>query len=288
MLRASLQMFQDAAQRQPSLRQPGRPLSSNVSRWLGYMRYASLLSPRDLASMIHGAAFINRVPIKQEGDGKALLRLHERSDAEADGQCDGRVCGGACLGPRKLLTEKPLRFSFAPSPREPLDDSELNNFACLTVRHEPSAQLQQMERFVETAISQPVHWPGATVDYCVLVRVNRAFERLFGWNQQQVRALYLQHSFFALFQLFPEQEWGRVMDMEACIEYGLSAEYEGVYQLQTQCLHRLGTAFTCLLHKVYERDDHGVVVKACITFIPVRSAEMDSVRPMKGDDHTAV
>ena len=279
LLRMALVTFQRASlPSSAALGQPGRPLSSIFSRCLAYIRYASLLSPQDLTSMLHGTAFINRVPVRQDQAGaKSLLRLHERSDAEVDGHCDGRICGGHCLRPRRLLSEKPLRFSFSSSPREPLDDSEINNFPCLRFCHEPSTSMQQMERFIESDYNRSTQWSGLPVDYSIVVRVNRAFERLFGWDQQQIRAMYMQQSFFALFQLFPCHEWSRVMEMETAIEYGFGVEYEGSYQMRTQCLHRVGSEFTGMLHKVYERDNHGVVVKGYITWIPIKSAALESL-----------
>ena len=282
LMRQWLLSFYRGNEMHPKLGDAGRPLASIVSRWLAYARYSALLSPQDLTSMVHGSAFITGLPLKQEDGGKALLRLHERSDAQHDGgHCDGRVCGGMCLGPRRLLAGKPVHFDFTGSPVEPIDDSDLNNFPALAFRHEETEELQRLQRFVETDFAVDSQWPGAAVGYRVVVRVNRAFERLFGWSQRQVRSMYQQHSFFALFQLFAPREWQRVMRMEVAVELGTSSEYEGSYQLRTRGRHYAGSEFDCCLHKTYERDDHGIVVKGYFTWIADKQSETTTI------DHTA-
>ena len=106
-----------------------------------------------------------------------------------------------------------------------------------------------MQRFVETDFAVDRQRTGAAVGYRVVVGVNRAFERLFGWSQRQVLATYQQHSFFALFQLFASQEWQTVMRMEVAVDFATSAEYEGSYQLRTRGRHQAGSKFDCYLHK---------------------------------------
>ena len=275
LVRQSLRSFHRGVHERPALGSSGRPLASIVSRWLAYARYASLLCPADLTSMLHGSAFINGVPVKHDDGSQALLRLHERSDAAADGHCTGAVCGGLCIGPRRLLQGKPLRFSFSSSPSSPLGDCEFNNHACLVFRHERSERLEQLERFVATEYAKDSQWGGGTcVEYEVVVRVNCAFERLFGWSQQQVRGLYQQHSFFALFQLFSPLDWPMLMGMEVAVELGtMGVEYEGSYQLHARGRHRTGSDFACYVHKSYERDSHGVVVKGYFTWLPIQPSE---------------
>ena len=275
LLRHTLQQFHRDSQQRPTLRDTVRPLASMVSRWLAYARYASLLCPADLTSLLHGSAYINSVPVKQEaGGGKSLLRLHERTDRAEDGRCDGRVCGGFCLGPRKLLVHKPVRFVFTASPTEPLADTDFNNFACLVVQHRPSSQLHSLQRLVETDYNIDSQWSGEVVDYSTEVRVNWPFERLFGWSQRQVRAMYLQRSFLALYQLICSADWGRVVGAEVSVELGTCEEYEGAYQFRARCRHRTGLEFDCLIHRSFERDADGVVVKSCYTFISLTSTAL--------------
>ena len=277
LVRHSLLSFFRGNQEHPKLGEAGRPLASIVSRWLTYARYVALLSSQDLTSMIHGSAFITGVPLKHEEGGKALLRLHERSDAQHDGHCDGRVCGGMCLGPRRLRKGKPVHFDFTTSPVEAIADSDFNNFPSLVFCHEETEELRRLKRFVETDFAVDSQWPGVAVSYRVVVRVNRAFERLFGWSQRQVRAMYQQHSIFALFQLFAAREWQRVMRMEVAVDFGTSAEYEGSYQLRTRGRHQTGSDFDCFLYKTYERDDLEIVVKGYFTWIPVKLCETAAI-----------
>ena len=269
LLRLSLYYFHCGAQEQPKLGDAGRPMHSIVSRWFAYARYASLLSPHDLTNMMHGSAFVNSVPLRTDSDGsKSLLRLHDRSDRTEDGHCDGRICGGMCLGARSLLVHKPVIFTFNLSPTEPIADSEYNNFPCLLFRHDTTDQLRHMEELVD----------GTVLDYASVVRINSSFERLFGYSQRQVRALYQSQSYYALYRLITPQDWVNVMRLEVAVEYGNSSvEYEGNYQLKVRCRHRMGSEFDCWMHKCYERDDRGIVLKGYYTFIPIKAGIFDAV-----------
>ena len=277
LLRYSLRSFHRGVHSRPRLGDPGRPLATMTSKYLAYARYAHLLTPPDLASMLHGSAFISGVPLKEEAGGKALLRLHERSAGE-DGHCTGRVCGGMCLGPRRMMAATPLHFAFHHSPLDAMDEADVNNFPCLAFRHEASDDLHRLQRHVESDGRGDAVWPGGVVDYSVVVQVNGAFERLFGYSQRQVRAMFQQHSFFALYELLAVSDWGRVMGMEVAVDFGTGGvEYEGSYQMNVRGRHRTGSEFACLVQKVYERDELGMVAKGYFTFIPIRETDAAAV-----------
>ena len=200
----------------------------------------------------------------------------------ATGACDGSVCGGLCKAARTHISRVPWVLTFAQSPCEPMEDQQFNNHPLLLMRRCPAdndnhAQfLERLQANLTGATCVPLAGP---LELPWSASVNRAFERLFGYSQRQLRAMFVEHEWLAAFLLFDRDEWERLVVRDLVAEFGGASHRSSAYsgdrgwEAQVSCVDRWGRRFDCLLVKSFEMDDRQLCTAIHVNFIAKRSRD---------------
>ena len=197
------------------------------------------------------------------------------------GACDGSVCGGLCIAAKAHIARDPWQLSFTESPTTALSDQPYNNHPLLLLqRHHSTTDnhnlfVDRLHKHVTGHNCPPL---AAPLTLAWSVRVNHAFERLFGYSQRQLRSMFIEHQWLASFLLLDRSEWERIVVEDMVAEFGSSGS-GGVgcgggdrgWEGQVRCVDRWGRQFECLLVKSFEMDDQQLCNAIHINFIAKRN-----------------
>ena len=200
------------------------------------------------------------------------------------GRCNGSVCGGLCQAAATHFAQDPWLLTFLQSPTEALAEQPYNNQPLLLIQRHPAAAanhllyLDRLQANLHSSDQRPSQ-PAAPLELSWSVAVNRAFERLFGYSQRQIRGMFVEHEWLACFMLFERGDWERLVVHDLWAEFGGASHYSGGayngdrgWEGQVSCVDRWGRAFDCLLVKSFEMDDQQICQAMHINFIAKRGS----------------
>ena len=281
--------------------------ASRPQQLLYFLRTHPFLSPDDFETSVHCSAIQERVrhwleeaegeddtsssfPLS-DGAGQCSPPLLRPNDLlslpffilpavrgkkhPAIGQCDGSICQNMCTGARRLRELHPCAFTFTASPLTPLDDTAYNNHPILCLRRLPSDYPTLIDRLTGQFAGHPMTPSPATFQLSWEVQVNRAFERLFGYSQAQVRAMFMQHGWLACYMWLGREEWEGAIQKDLVCEYGgggdMGASGERGWEGEVGCVDKWGRAFQCVVVKTVEVDEAATTCAVSCNFIARRS-----------------
>lgn len=237
-------------------------------QYYGLIRAHDTFQPIDFTSRIHSAHVDNTT---LTADEKRFTKLNHRSDDPVTQHCTGEVCRNRCPEARQFVSRYGFVLNFLSSPMIPSDDTDMNNFPCLTFKMQHPVELGPAKQVIKQMWSdnhkgQPAHAMGS-FQYPTVIRVNRAFERVFGIEQSVMRAAFIRHWATATFtQLFARSEWPRLCDIE------LAGEVSGDgWQSVLLCRHgQSQSEFPAFVVKTFQKDDDDVCIGWKMSFIPLK------------------
>ena len=275
--------------------------ASRSQQILHFFRVHPLLSPEDFETLTHCNSIQERIKEwmgEMEGDdpSPSSLQPHCQSSPHyfrpndllriplfilpavrgrrhpVTGQCDGTICDGICPGARSLLERHPTNLTFTASPLTPLDDVPYNNHPILLLKRLPSDYPTVIDRLTRHFSGENVAPSTTTFHLSWEVQVNRAFERLFGYSQAQVRAMYMQHGWMASYMWMGREEWEGAIRRDLICEYGGggSVGTERGWEAELGCVDKWGRTFQCLVIKTLDVDDADTTCATSCNFIAKR------------------
>ena len=236
---------------------PHVPMSQS-ERAFKILRLSSFMSHEDVTTLVHAHN------IHWKGNADAPRRLN------SDGRCDGSVCSGWCLWVDSIQTVFPVTFSYATSPTTPLDDLPYGNHPTLLLQRSTPhfdafwARLTQHVERPSTALKLPPP-PSSPYELAHTIRCNRAFERLFGYTQSELRRMWMKDGFRGLFRLVQRDWWEEVGARE--LESDFREQPGGGWDGDVGCVDKWGRLFPCFMTLTTDVDGHRFT-SAAWTFIP--------------------
>ena len=225
-------------------------------RMLHFFRLATQINLDDLTTLIHS---------------HHARKIHPKH-LYPERDCDGTACDGMCEIMRKILTNNPTQFNFTASPSTPLEDAPINNFPVLIIHRTPNpTHAVLFSRLIAhcnatAVISGP---PSTPFVLPYTVQVNRAWERLFGYSQGEVRGMYLREEWRAGYLLMRSGEWERVGWKDFLTEKGIDCIRgdERAWEGKLDCVDKWGRPFECFVVKSFIVDAEQLCQEVQWTFI---------------------
>jgi hypothetical protein len=105
----------------------------------------------------------------------------------------------------------------------------------------------------------------STFDLHLIVHANAAFERLFGYSQQEIRVMFLREGKRALFRLTKDESWSRAQRND----YSSASIGQTEFKHFVVCVNKVLSEFGCLMVRKLSVDENGLFHAASYTFIPL-------------------
>ena len=232
--------------------------------------------PHRLLSLIRMSTLLHIDDLTTLGHAHHARSAHPSTPPSYPERCDGTTCGGFCSGMRRVLANNPTLFCFAASPSTPLEDTAINNFPAVVIRRTPhpshSSFLQRLTAHCDgsAVVREP---PGSPFVLPYEVQVNRAWERLFGYSQSEVRAMWVREGWRAPYLLVRRGEWEEVGWRDFVAEQGVGESERGDqrgWEGVVQCVDKWGRPFSCFMVKAFAMDVQQLCHEVQWTFIATK------------------
>ena len=260
-----------AASLQPSWADTRPPTLCDGRRCSGYCPFLRRLIKEAPCAYSWTASPETPIPDQPGFPSHAFLCIrHRPDDAAVEERQQLRLCQQAARLARQLLAE------YSSAEAEALGEAWLSAEAaeddshtrCRDASAQPDGSLDCLPAACvrSDAACQPGP-PASFISVSMLAQVNRAFERLLGFSQAEVRASFVLTGETALYALLRPDGWAELMDLTRQAKMLQRTEF----RMRCTAVTRAQQELPCVLSAHYQRED-GKVMAGFLSFIPLPDA----------------